>query len=441
MDKTAVWIIIILIAASAFRLTALDLIEFKTDQANIVLKMEQFYSHPRFFMFGPKTSIPAQNFPLDYYVLAAVSIFSRDPLFFAGIIALINVIAIIPFYLIVKNYYGNFTAVVSALLLSLSPWTILYSRQIWTPDLIIPLTIPLFYFLHKLILGKDQKAILGTAASSLIMLQWHPTGVLLATAVCLTLILLRVKINIKYLIFGLILGLIPALPYFVYEITSNPLCPDCTGYMSYVTEVQNDRKLSQEFFTQPFQMINGLAVIQFLGESGVDFYQYQPFLKLLNIIFIISSGILFIAVYFVLKERRFLFLLLLTLLVSILLFITRSSPYDYYQLVIALPVVVLYALSIRYIYSYSKAVGLIILAVILTSNILYIYSFDSFLNQKEDIEGAYGPIYRSTLRRLSNKLESTKNFANSNLNKYQILFDYFNDLNPAFKSNYQDRAQ
>lgn len=426
---TIFWAIVIFLSASIFRLTALDLIEFKTDQANIVLKMEQFYLHPKFFVAGPKTSFYAQNFPLNYYILAAISAPSRDPMVFSGIIALINVLACVLFYLMVRLFYGNFTAVVAALLLSLSPWAILYSRQIWTPDLIIPLTLPFFYFLHRLILKKDQKAILWTALFALLLLQWHPTGMLLSLVAFLTIVVLGVKVNLKYLFLGLLLGLIPAVPYFVHEVTLN--CPDCPAYLSYLQKTGEERKFSPEVFFQPLQMVNGLSTTEFLGEDSENFYQSQPFLKILNIIFILSSMILFTGIAFIKKERKYLFLLLIVFLALTLTFISKSPPNSYYQLVIAIPIIILYALAIRFIYNRYKFIGLTVLAVILTANVMYIISYGNFLNQKQFIEGPYGPIYRWTLKELAP-------LPDSNLAKYQVLFDYFNGLNPQFSHTYRD---
>lgn len=428
MNRTTVWVIIIFLAAAIFRLTALDLIEFKTDQANIVLKMEQFYQHPKFFVAGPKTSFFAQNFPLNYYILALISAPSRDPQILTFIIALINVIACVGFYLMMRTFYDNFTAVVAALLLSFSPWAILYSRQIWTPDLIIPLTIPFFYFLHKLILDKTPKATLGATFFALIILQWHPTGMLLGFVGLLTIVMLKVKINIKYLLFGLILGLIPAMPYFVHEVTRN--CPDCPAYLSYFQKTGEERKFSLEVFIQPLQIINGLSTMQFLGTDIEDFYQSEPLLRPVNIIFILLSPVLFISIKYIRQNRRFLFLGLVVILTLIFNFISRSPPYSYYLLTAAIPIIILYALAIRY----HKVFGLVVLTTILASNIFFLVSFTNFLNKKEYINGTYGPIYRWTTNKLSDELEST----HSNKDKYQILFDYFNNLNPQHSNTYKD---
>ena len=141
LNKPLFWVIIIFIAASIFRLSFLDLIEFKLDEARDVYEMERFWSDPYFIQRGTIQSTGIYNPPLWYYFLAIISWPSRDPQYLSFMIALINCVGVAGFYWVIQRFYGQFVGVSAGLLMAFSPWAILFSRKIWAPDMILPLVV------------------------------------------------------------------------------------------------------------------------------------------------------------------------------------------------------------------------------------------------------------------------------------------------------------
>ena len=135
---------LIVIGLSAiFRLTNLDLIEFKTDEAsNLFLSSRLLYGHS-LPPGGISTSTGILNPPLFNYLLLPFTFISTNPKFITFIIAFTNVIAIGFLYLIIKKYYNITLALIVSLLIAFSPWAIIFSRKIWPPDMVF-----LFLYYH-----------------------------------------------------------------------------------------------------------------------------------------------------------------------------------------------------------------------------------------------------------------------------------------------------
>ena len=76
--------------------------------------------------------------PLYYYMLAAPLLFAKDsinnPIIIISIIALLNVFAVFLLYKLGKDFFSEKVGLIAAALLALSPWDILYSRFITTPN-------------------------------------------------------------------------------------------------------------------------------------------------------------------------------------------------------------------------------------------------------------------------------------------------------------------
>ncbi|MBI2017788.1 glycosyltransferase family 39 protein [Candidatus Daviesbacteria bacterium] len=412
-----VWTIIIFIAAGAFRLTSLDLIEFKLDEARDVYEMERFYSEPYFIQRGTIQSTGVYNPPLWYYILAVLSLPSRNPQYLSFMIALINCLAVVGFYLVVKKFYGQFVGITAGLLLAFSPWMIVFSRKIWAPDLLMVLLVPLFYFLHKIHLEGARAHLRGVGWFWVVLLlsllaQLHVSGLFLAAAIVITVLARRVKINWKAALLGLSLSLIPLLPYIAYQFQTS--CEDCQAYLTY----QSGEALGalpffdSNSFLRPFQFINGSGFQNALGEEGYrDFLDKYPFINILNLIFLLEFGLFILGVIFLCspvsprgsQSPPPRWLLILIFVVPLLVFITRTPGHLYYFLIVSPISILVYALSLAHLRKLlhlegvrAHLPGVITLAVIIVINIIFNFSFYKFLGEEKIIPGDYGAIYSIT---------------------------------------------
>jgi hypothetical protein len=181
----------ILIVAAVARLSLLDLMEFKGDEAaacRLALHVLG-YSEPGVGRFFPTqgliSSIGIPNPPLFVYVVAVPLAVVRSPIAAAATIALLNVIAIWITFVVGRRAFNSFVGVVAAALIASSPWSIVFSRKIWAQDL-LPFCTALFA-LHLYRLVVQQRAssafwliVIAAAATQLHFSAWILFGVVAA---------------------------------------------------------------------------------------------------------------------------------------------------------------------------------------------------------------------------------------------------------------------
>lgn len=390
--KALIWVFLIFICAGIFRLTNLDLIEFKLDEARDVYEMERFYNDPYFIQRGTIQSTGVYNPPLWYYLLALFALPSRDPQYLSFMIALVNCLSIACLYLVVRKYYGQMIALGSSLFLAFSPWSILLSRKIWAPDLVLPLVVIWLYFIHKLIVDKKPKAILGVILLSGLLAQLHASGIFLGVTTIIIVGVNRLRINWKFALVGLILSLLPLLPYLGYQLQNN--CPDCQAFLSY----QEGEALVTPFFDgnnflRPFQFINGSSWMTILGEEGYqDFLTKYPFIKIFEFIFLFEFLLLFLGVFIILKEKRQLWWLAgFLVLMPTLYFLTKTPGHLYYFVIVSPIVILIYTLGLELFRKRWIPISLGI--TMLLVNIIFEISFYQFLSEQRVIRGDYGATF------------------------------------------------
>lgn len=398
MNKRLFWPVFIFITSSIFRIFFLDLIEFKFDEAYTIFLANNFFIQPYIAQYHGISSIGVHNFPLFAYLITALSIPSRDPQYLSFIIGLINTFSVVFYYFFVKKFYGNLTAVFSSLFLALSAWSIIYSRKVWGPDLVLPLLIPIYYFLHKLILEKNTKVTLPLFILLTLLIQLHLSGIYLLLASIIIFLLLKIRVNIKAALTGILVGLIPAIPYFLYNFSSIPFCPDCISFLSY----QKAAGFDFYNFIRPFQFINGSFFTDPLGKDYSNFLNVFPMIKIFNIIFLIGSSLPLIAIAVILKyKRKFSFLVLYFLFIPLIYFLTRTASLMYYFIILSPIIMLFYAFPLSHAFNSTKKIFIkvpVLLALIslLVVNFIFVYSFFQYLSMKKNINGDYGTIFIKT---------------------------------------------
>lgn len=426
MKNTFIWTIIIFICAASFRLTNLGLIEFKLDEARDVYEMNQFWQNPHLLERGTVQSTGVYNPPLWYYFLILISLPSRDPQYLSFVIGLINCIAVAGFYLVVRKFYGQTLGIVAGLLMAFSPWMIIFSRKIWAPDLIFPLVVVWFYFLHLIVIptkvgihtnnlyrsriksgmteeggvnyGNNRWAWLGLVLTLMLLAQLHASGIFLglASIIVITIItvITKTRINFKFALLGFLISLIPLIPYLIYQLQNN--CPDCQAYVTYQ---QGEALGAVPFFDpnsflRPFQFIGGSGFQNALGEEGLgDFVEKYPLIGVINFVFLLEFIIFILGIVFLIKQKRYVLLGILGL-AAILIFITRTPGYLYYFLIVSPILILIYSLGIILISQKMGRIGLIsLIGLILLSNIVFTFSFYKYLSETKIVPGDYGQIY------------------------------------------------
>jgi len=440
-----VWVVIFFLLSSIFRLSNLDLIEFKSDEATTVYQTVQFLDHPYLIQRGLISGTGVYNSPLFNYLIIPLSLWSRDPQVLSGVIALINSLSVAAFFLLVKRYYGQLTAIFASLLLVFSPWGVIFSRKIWAQDLISLFLIPFFWLLHELILRKNTKVVLPLFALLVLLIQLHGSGLFLFTVTILILLILRIRVSFKSVILGILIGLIPILPYVFFQISSYPLCPDCEAFLKYQ---QSFRAFDFNNFLRPFQIISGLGFYFVLGKTYADFIAIFPLINLLKYIF--ASGFLttLMGILFVVtKKQKYLFLVIYFITLPFLFFITKTPAYMHYFVIIIPMSMLLFAIFISSAYSavrsrFLKASIIAYFLLFLVSNITFTFFFYSFLGSKKFIEGDYGPIYSLTKDFIEKETSNYRNLPYyDQLKRYAYIYAQSKDFHTKLGEFFQVKGE
>ncbi len=392
--------IIIFIAAGFFRLLFLNLIEFKLDEAIWVYETTKFFIHPYLVTatFAP-ISIGLFYFPFPMYVFILLSLVSRQVTVITFFVALFNVLGIVGFYLLSRRIYGNKTALIASLFLSFSPWSILFSRKIWTPDLFLPFAVVFFYSLHAVILKKKSALLLGFFAS--LLLQIHIPGlvVVVLTGPIVLYILYRrngLKPFPTKIIIGFLAGFIFAIPYLLRLLFKI----GCQGPCLRVKPVYDPFASFDLFhFLRPFEFLTSLNFTEVLGKSYGGFLSVFPFVNFLNVISVLELLICIFGIYYCLTQKKNLrFLVFYVFALPLIFFVTKTSAHMNYYIILSPVMAIFAALGIEFISEKSKNApfGMGVAIFLILTGIVFESCFYIFLSQKKVVDGDYGPIFSVT---------------------------------------------
>lgn len=396
-SKAIVIPFVILLFSLAFRITNLDLIEFKTDEAvNLILAS-------KFTPGGTVSSVGVLNPPLFNYLLWPLTLITLDPRIFSFLIAFFNSVAVVLFYLLTRKYYTEVIAFISSLFFAFSPWAILYSRKIWTQDLLVPFFILLLYSYHKIIIEKQKKFWALLVISSLFLIQLHEISVIFVVLFFMFLIKKQIIPDFKYFLIGAILGLIPFLPYLGYEIKNN--YPDFKALVATKNKLSAQRSLS--LFMRPLQ-IAGQGNFSFvLGQDLDTFAKKYPLANNLRRIFYFEYILIVLGIVTFLKKYK---------QASTLVYSSISLPFAYYFLkiepfmhysIIILPILFVFLGSaFEFLFSKKgliKNTALIVLISLLGNSLLFNFSFLDLLKQQGYLRGDYGDSFKVSLNHVKHR--------------------------------------
>ncbi len=429
-------VLFVFLLAAVFRISNLDLIEFKTDEAiNLFLAFRPIFNHP-FPPGGTVSSIGILNPPLFNYLLLPMALISKDPRFISFLIALLNVISISALFLIIQRYYSKTLGFITAVFMAISPWAIIYSRKIWMQDLLVPFFVLLFLSIHKLLIDKNQKFWILYFASSFFLIQLHQTSIIFIFLISLFLLLSKVKLNLKYILIGTVIGIIPLIPYVNYEAINK--CPDCTTFLSSGGKLNTHH---MEIFQRPFQILSQGDFRFEMGDSITAFSQDFSLAYKMRNLFYLEYILLPIGIFlFIKKFKKFSFFAYSSIILPFIYFLLKIDTFMHYYIII-LPLLFMF-LSMPFEYLIAKkqyafkAIGLIVFLTLVCTSLIFNNAFFNFLNMQGKLYGDYGSTFRETT-----KNAQVKNIDEEFLSGF-IPLDYMLGYQPLGKmlyGNIQDK--
>lgn len=387
-------ILLVFFLSLLFRVTNLDLIEFKADEGiNLFLATRPIFGHG-FVPGGTVSSLGITNFPIVNYLLFPLILVSRDPKIISFFIAFINSLAVVAFFIIVRRYYNQTIAFISASLIATSPWAIIFSRKIWPQDFLFPLFIPFFLSLHKIVIDNDYRYWILYAISSLLLIQVHHSVLFFVLPLTLVMMLYKVKINFKYLVLGGVLGLIPTFHYIYYQLSTG--CFDCKMFLTSGQRVSDQASLF--LFIRPFQILNQGNFFPVLGEDVIYFAENFPLAYMLKQFYYLEYILLLVGAFLFYKLfKKIGFIVFPIIILPFIYAFFKLEPHIHYYLIIA-PILFLF-LGVAFnqlisnknkLIKYSS-IGMFCLLVGLS--LYYNYAFFETIRNQKNIKGDYGLIF------------------------------------------------
>lgn len=206
----------IVAVAALLRFSYLDLIEFKADEAQHLLRSARLVEEGEWPLTGTVASVGIAKPPLMVYLMAIPSLLGRDPRWASAFIALLNVVAVAGLYVLIRRYYGLRPAAIGSLLLAVNPWAVAYSRKVFTADLLLPLNLLLLWGLLRAIVDRRPWgwASACVSLSLALYLTFSPLPILLVFIAIL--IIYRERVSWSHLVFGVSLSILIFVPYLYY---------------------------------------------------------------------------------------------------------------------------------------------------------------------------------------------------------------------------------
>jgi len=215
-------IVLLIFVAALIRLFLISSSRFTGDEALFYQAAVQIHDGTLFPLLGPAVTGGAARHPgpLFYYLMAISQFFSRTPEAANAEVAILGAFSVGFVWAGVRALLGFFPAIIAALLMAFSPWSILYSDRIWNANVIIFLVSVAFWAAVKVYQTPQSRWIALLIAISGIMPQFH----LSVPVVWLSLIVMVAprwrQWNWKWAITGVVVGLLGYIPYLEYELQS-----------------------------------------------------------------------------------------------------------------------------------------------------------------------------------------------------------------------------
>lgn len=206
----------LLLLGALLRLSSPGLTHFQADEARLYRLAWSMAQEGELATRGIASSVGFPNSPVSVW-LYALPLLAWPHVYAATLFTgLANLLALAGCWWIARRYWGPTAAVAALLLFAVAPWAVIHSRRIWAQNLLPPLVVlwgigALLAFVER----RPRYVVVHLLALSLAVLV-HFAALALAPASLLLFILFRRRLAWRYVLLGLLLALLPAIPFLVY---------------------------------------------------------------------------------------------------------------------------------------------------------------------------------------------------------------------------------
>ena len=220
LERLVFWAVILL--AAVLRLSHLDVVEFKADEANHLLRGLEIVEEHRLVPVGSQASLGIAKPPMMSLLMAIPLLVGRDPRLASGFIALLNVAAVAGCFLLARRYYGVRVATIAATLLAVNPWAVVLSRKVFTADVLAPFLVLCLYALHAAIVDRRPWGWLVAVLSLGIMLNITFSPLPLGLVLLVLLAVYHRHVSWRHLASGVALSGLLFVPYLYAQLRHLP---------------------------------------------------------------------------------------------------------------------------------------------------------------------------------------------------------------------------
>lgn len=134
-------LLLIVLLAAWLRLGWPGVNSFGFDEARVSDMALQMARDGKFAALGMQSSTGVPNFAATVWFFALPYAVSTNPLVATGLVALLNVLAVIGMWWLGRAAWGRPAGLTAALLFAASPYLVFYGRSIWSQNLLAPLAV------------------------------------------------------------------------------------------------------------------------------------------------------------------------------------------------------------------------------------------------------------------------------------------------------------
>jgi len=283
----------ILLIAGFLRLYQLHTSEFDADQAAIFGMAHAAVRYGMLPLMSIRASIGIEHPPAAIYFYMLPASLSANPLWAVVLVGLLNTLAVLLTYVFTRRYYGRLAAVIAALLYATAAEPLTYSRFIWQPNMIAPLTMLFLFAIFRGVVERRKGWLFPALLLLGIIYQLHETSTLLIIPLVVAIVLAPGTVRWRDLAFTFIALLIIFSPYLLWEYSTHfadvnilltmakrPAHIDnaaLTLYESFISpytystymQVQNNSASLLHFFAPIFYVLRHTLLLLVLGGLAV----------------------------------------------------------------------------------------------------------------------------------------------------------------------------
>lgn len=211
--------ILVLLAGAALRFSFFPYMEWKGDEQTAVALARGFLDRPELLPHGLQSSLAVYQPPLFIYVVALFWWLTPSPLGVNAWITALNCAGLVLAAAYFWRRLGGSLGLTALLFFAVSPWAVIYSKKIWSQDLVLPFLIPAFMLFDRVLERPRSRALAPFLVLFTLASQMHLSVWLLAPALAWIWWRRRSPLHLPGLAAGVLFGVLAYAPYLAFTLS------------------------------------------------------------------------------------------------------------------------------------------------------------------------------------------------------------------------------